>query len=255
MGQRMIYTSVVIDMMTSEVVSSEGFLHDGPVAECGGGGKGGGGGTTVTSVPDKEFNARIAAVQEAMQAMSEDYFKHWSETQAPLEAAQTATDLRLQPYQEALQTGQLVGKLNNLEAENALTQETTAAQRYLLPLQTQLTGAKANAIYGLIPGATEAAGKFLSESSKGVNAEEWAGQAGADVQISAQNTDDQLRRNAARMGVNPNSGLFTRASQDAATKTALGKASAMTTARRAAEDENFKRLNAGASFGAGLFGG
>lgn len=254
MGERMIYTRVVIDMESMETVESEGFLYDGPVAECGGGGKGGGGTTTVTQQVDKEYNARIASVQEAFERMSEDYFKHWSETQAPLEAAQTGVDLRLLPYNEALQTGQLINQLNNLEAEGALAQETTAAQRYLLPLQTQLSGAKSQAIYGLLPSATDNAAKYLAKTSEGVNANEWAAQAGADVQIAAQGANDQLRRSAARMGVNPNSGLFTRAASDAATQTALGKASAMTSARRAADEETLKRLNAGATFGAGLFG-
>ena len=63
---RMIYTKVVIDMVTGKTLVQEGYRYDGEVAEC----KGGGG--SVNSV-DYEYNDRMATIAEEQQAWAKDY--------------------------------------------------------------------------------------------------------------------------------------------------------------------------------------
>lgn len=218
-----------------------------------GGGKGGGGGSTSTSTPDTAYNARIASVQEASQALSDKYFAHWEANQAPLEAAQAAAALGMVPLQTAVDTGNLQMELNLQPATGALAAENLAAQRELLPKTTALTGARTDALTSLIPQSTQATSNFLSSAMNGVDKEDWAARAGVDAARQFANTQHQLERGAQRLGINPASGQFVRARQDAATQAALGTAAAITGGRRAAEEENWNRLSAGASLGANLF--
>ena len=77
-----IYTKIVIDMETLEVIESEYFEYSGPIAHCGGGG------STTTNTVDYAYNARMAAISERQQAMAEEYFQFWQSDYKPLEREQ-----------------------------------------------------------------------------------------------------------------------------------------------------------------------
>lgn len=207
-GVMKIYDRVVIDMATGVELEADAKEWRGDVAWCGGGGS--------TNTVDKEYNRRLAAVQERAQDISDAYFKFWEKNNAPLEAAKAAAELE------------------NVPAQQRITQGLLGIQEAALPQTKELSQ------------------RFLNESLEGVNANEWANRAGTDQQIAASNANAQLARNALRMGLNPNSGAMTRALADQATTNAANVAAARTSAYRAAEDENYKRLSSGAQAGLGL---
>lgn len=207
-----IYDRVVIDMDTGAELESDAHEWRGDVALC----KGGGGSTTVVQEADKEYNARLAAVQERMQDIADEYFKFWQDNNAKLEAAK------------------IQAELENVPAQQRITQGLLGMQKAALPQTRELSQ------------------RFLDANLNGVNAEEWANRAGTDQQIAASNANAQLARNAARMGLNPNSGNFTRALTDQATQNAANVAAARTQAFRAADQENYQRLANGMNAGLGL---
>ncbi len=117
---RMIYTRVVMDIHTGEMLEREGFLWDGPVAEC----KGGGGGSTVNSV-DYAYNARMATLSEEQQAWAREYFQMWQQHYKPYEIAQAQANMEMLP----LETDLYKQQLNS--ATQLLPQQTEAAQKFL----------------------------------------------------------------------------------------------------------------------------
>ncbi len=233
-------------------------------------GKGGGGGTTSTTSADTAYNARMASIAEAQQSMAQSYFDDWTASEKPLTNAQNAAALALVPGQAALDAKNLAAQsrlvdpttnlsLANIAAQSELLPSTTAlglatnqSQLALLPSTTALGLATNQSKLSLLPSATATTQKFLTESQNGVDANEWATRAGTDAKIQAANTQSALGRNASRLGLDPNSGAYVRAAQDAGTKSALGTAAAMTTSRQAALDENWKRLSAGATVASGV---
>ena len=188
-----------------------------------------------------------------MQGLSEDYFQHWANTTAPLEAAQAQASYASVPSQAALDEGNIQMQLGLLEPTANLQNETIAAQRYLLPKTTELRGAQSDAKLALMPQGQQIASQYLTAAGQGVDIEDWANRAGADVQVQWAGELGKQQRNAQRLGLDPNSGSYVRARQDAALQAALGAAGATTAGRRAAEDENWKRLSSGATYAGSLF--
>ena len=68
---RMIYTRLVLDMASGEMLEAQGFEYDGPVTECMGGS---GGGSSTTNTVDYAYNARMAALSEEQQGWARDYY-------------------------------------------------------------------------------------------------------------------------------------------------------------------------------------
>lgn len=64
-----VYTEVVIDMETLEVIKEESYDYEGPVALCKGGGS--------VEAYDPAYNARMASIAEAQQDMAEEYHEYW----------------------------------------------------------------------------------------------------------------------------------------------------------------------------------
>lgn len=208
----LIYDRIVMDA-DGKVLEAHVIDYDGEIALC----KGGGGSTTtVTQEVDKEYNARMAAVAERAQTLSDEYYAWWQNNQAPLEKA---------------------------EAE---------AQLSLLPSQTKLNQSLLNMQNNTIGTTSKLATQFLDQSLNGVNKEEWANRAGTDQQVAASNVMQQMTRNASRMGLNANSGAFAKAMTDQSLGNAANVATARTQAYRQADDENYKRLQGGLSAGMGL---
>ena len=212
----------------------------------------GGGGTTSTTSADTAYNARMATIAEAQQSMAQSYFDDWTASEKPLTNAQNAAALALVPGQAALDAKNLAAQSRLVDPTTNLALKNIAAQNELLPSTTALGLATNQSKLSLLPSATATTQKFLTESQNGVDANEWATRAGTDAKIQAANTQSALGRNASRLGLDPNSGAYVRAAQDAGTKSALGTAAAMTTSRQAALDENWKRLSAGATVAAGV---
>lgn len=210
--RRMIYTRVVIDMATGDVLEQEGFLYDGPVAECKGGGSGGG--STTTTTVDKAYNARMAALSEEQQSWARDYFNMWQQYYKPYEIAQAQA---------------------NLET---------------LPMETNLYKNQLTAATQLLPQQTEAAKQFLTASTQGVDVNERMALATADTANAWKGVQEQTARANARMGVNPNSGRYQGIQAALGTQQAAQLAGARTQARVGAEQENYDRLTKAAAFNA-----
>lgn len=208
--RRMIYTRVVMDMETGDVLEQDGFLYDGPVAECGG--NSGGGGSSTTNTVDKAYNARMATLSEEQQSWARDYFNMWQQYQKPYEIAQMQANMEL------------------------------------LPLETNLYKNQLTAATQLLPQQTEAAKQFLTASTQGVDVNERMALATADTANAWKGVQDQTARANARMGVNPNSGRYQGIQAALGTQQAAQLAGARTRARVGAEQENFERLKNAASF-------
>lgn len=205
---RMIYTRVVFDMTTGDMLEQEGYWHDGPVSEC----KGGGGGSSTTNTVDYEYNARMATLSEEQQGWARDYYSMWQQYQKPYEIAQARTNLAL------------------------------------LPTEMNLYKKQLDAATELLPAQTSAAKQFLAASAKGVDVNERMAQATADSANAWKNVGDANLRENARIGVNPNSGRFQGIQAAMGTQQAAQLAGARTQARVGAEKENFERLKNASSF-------
>lgn len=212
MAPVLIYDRVLIDMSSMCVLEAECHEYDGGIAHC----KGGSTTTTVQNEVDKEYNARLAAIQERAQNLSDEYFAFWKENSAPLEAAKAKAELENVPQQQKITQG-------------------------LLGMQEASLGTTG-----------ELAQSYLKESLNGVNGEDWANRAGLDQQAAASSANATLARNASRMGLNPASASFQTAMADQATKNAASIGAARTQAFRGAEQEKYNRLGQGLSAGLGL---
>lgn len=116
--RRMIYTKLVIDMMTGETLEQEGYWHDGEVAEC----KGGGG--SVESV-DYVYNDRMATIAEEQQSWAREYMDMWQKHFKPYEIAQAQTNMELLPLETEVYKNQLSA------AKELLPGQTQAAKQFL----------------------------------------------------------------------------------------------------------------------------
>lgn len=212
--QRMIYTRVVIDMASGEVLEQDGFVYDGPVAECGGGSGSGGGGSTTTNTVDKDYNARMAAIAEEQNTWARDYFNMWQQYYKPYEIAQARSNLEV------------------------------------LPMETDLYKKQLASASELLPGQTQAARQFLTASTQGVDVNERMALATADTANAWKGVGEQTARANARMGVNPNSGRYQGIQAALDTQQAAQLAGARTQARVGAEQENYDRLAKAAGFNA-----
>lgn len=212
--QRMIYTRVVIDMASGEVLEQDGFVYDGPVAECGGNSGSGGGGSTTTNTVDKAYNARMAAIAEEQNTWARDYFNMWQQYYKPYEIAQARSNLEV------------------------------------LPMETDLYKKQLASASELLPGQTQAARQFLTASTQGVDVNERMALATADTANAWKGVGEQTARANARMGVNPNSGRYQGIQAALGTQQAAQLAGARTQARVGAEQENYDRLAKAAGFNA-----
>ena len=176
--------------------------------------------------------------------------------QTALQAAQIETDLE----QTALTGEQIAAQQELLPGQTAYTAEQIAAGRELLPGQTALTGEQIAAQRELLPGQTALSElqtsdamtgiqerapvrtAFYDETLEGIDSEQWADRAGADVTQSFQTSNEIARRNAARTGINPNSGRFLDSIQSNALDRATSVAGARTQARTLADLESYRRL-------------
>ena len=225
-----VYTLVVIDMATGTTEHAECFEHSGAVALCKGS-------SSSTSV-DKEYNKRLAAIQERQQDIADQYFNYWNEVQKPYETLQTEANTRMLPYETESYMQQLVTSAQQSEA-----------QRELLPWQTGAAQAQLADQIDTIGQMQPVKTNFFQQAAQGKDVAGAMASAQADAAKGFEDAAAATARNMSRMGVNPNSGRFAgvNAEQDLAKAAAV--AGARTQARTTTEDENFRRLALGMQYG------
>lgn len=226
-----VYTRIVMDIETLEVIEKESFEYSGEVSLCKGG-------SSSSTTVDKAYNARLAAIQERQQNIADEYFKYWEQYQKPYEILQTQSNTQLLPY----------------ETETAKQQQVLAGQQAkagqeLLPLQTGAAKAKLEDQIETLGMMKPVKTNFFQQAAEGVDVQGRMGMAQADVAKGFSDADAQTRMDMSRLGVNPNSGRFLAARGSADRAKAAAVAGARTTSRLNSEDENFKRLATGMQFG------
>ncbi|MCT4627933.1 hypothetical protein [Halodesulfovibrio sp.] len=212
-----VYLKVVLDK-DGTVLEEESFEHHGAVILC----KSGGSSDNV----DEVYNARMAKIYERQQDMAEEYFNFWRTRQRGLDTAKIKAQHKLLPYQTDLEKSKsLYGQAKYGDMQRAI--------RETAPVRSQ----------------------FLSEARNGVNINDRMGRATADVAQSFKDANQQTQRGLSRMGVTPSAGSTASLinSQNLAKAKATAGARGLT--RIASEQENFKRLQAGATYGLQASGG
>lgn len=208
-----------MDIETGEVTDQTSYDYSGPVAQC----KGGGGGDTV----DRAYNARMAAIAERQQKIAEEYYSFWKTSgQMELEQQTAQAGLQLLPQQTALQKAQM-------EAELGLVPLQAQFQKSLMEYNTEDLEAR-----------KPLARKYYEEAMTGISPDQKAAEARAGVAQQLDASRDTMRREAARMGADPNSARFQRNMGNVSVQRARAIGGAMQSERNRAEDVNFARMDA-----------
>ncbi len=159
-----IYTKIVIDLKTDEVLSEESFEYSGEVSECKGGSDG----------YDADYNRRMADIAERTAQMSEDAFDVWN--------------LGADGSVGGLGSGRGLETAQNIEAQN------------LLPVQSAFERSNIEAGTEKLKYKSDLMNKFYS--SLGQNTEESAvGEARADVAGAISESKSSAMRDQQRRGV------------------------------------------------------
>ena len=164
-----------------------------------------GGSSTTTSI-DYKYNDRLASVAEEQMALTKEQY-----------------------YATA-------------DAANAYQNALYASNSSLIPAQTEYAQKQLDAANALLPAQQQAAQKYYDASVAGVNVQDKMAQAQADVVKSLTGTTSAMNRDAARSGININSGAYAKQATSNAINSASAIAAARTAARTAAEDTNYQRL-------------
>ena len=174
-----------------------------------------------------------------------------------VQMAQLASNYETMPYLhayglESIESARHLMPYQTREARTAaeLGTDMNLAGRYLLPQQTELTAADVQRQIAMMPERQFAQHKFYQDANHGVNPDEWAARAGVDAAAAYAGADAALRRDAARMGVDPSSGRFANAQGGYGLNMAKDLAQARTQGRRAGEDENWQRRVMAANYAA-----
>ncbi|MBT4876353.1 MAG: hypothetical protein HON48_14245 [Desulfobacula sp.] len=200
------------------------------------------GGSSAGDTYDAAYNARMATIAESQQGMADEYYKFWETDYKPMEQAKIKANMDMIPLETAYNT------------------EKMQADRDLLPGQVELGAAQSKSALSLLPGQTDLAmaknaddltaigekapvrNAFFKESIDGVNVTDRVNQAGADAAQAFAGSRAVMGRDAARMGINPNSGRFASMTNTNAINRAKSISGARTTARSGAEQEKYARL-------------
>lgn len=210
-----IYNKLVLNMDTLEVMEEDSFDYQGPIAECKG--------STTTTV-DKEYNRRMATIAEQQQAMAQEYFDFWQDEYKPMESAQIRANMELMPQQT---------RLEKLRMQ---------AEEDLMPMQVEYQkGLMANNLEEIKQGKPVIS-EYYKQALTGQNPDQKVREARTDVASAFREQEGTLRRQAGRLGLDPNSNRFADAAGIGGLNQARATAGAMTQARDVAEEKNFNRL-------------
>jgi len=198
---------------------------------------------------DAAYNARMATLAETQQDMANQSFDFWKSDYQPMEKAQIAANMEMIPVETAMEKAQIAANMEMIPVETAMNVEKMQAERDILPGQVALGKAKNASDLSTINAKAPVTSKFFEQALTGVDVESRASRAAADAITSFKNSDSITRRNASRMGINPNSGAFANAINSNSLNQAKTVAGAMNTARTNAEQENFARLTTAMGYG------
>jgi len=213
-----IYRELRLDIDTFEVIEEDSFEYDGEVAQCFGGG-----GDPQPTI-DYAYNAGLLEIAKEQQAQADSYFDHWETTFKPYEQAQVAANMELMPFEVAAQKATL----------GAITE--------MAPLETGLRKAQISSEMDLIPKRHAVSSAFYEEALSGIDVQGRMNTASADVNQALSGTEAAARREAARMGLNPNSGRMADMLKTSSLDRAKATSTARTGVRASAESEQFSRL-------------
>lgn len=224
-----VYNKIVIDMDSNETLEEDFFDYpdDQPLALCLS--VGGGSSNSYSQMMDPIAARRMADVAERQAAIGEQQWQYYLNTFQPYETALATSNKALIPYNEAL-------------AREAMKAETS-----LIPERTAATSAALQSIKKEVQASDPVAAKFYEQALKGVDVKERMSQGAATVAQQFDNSRGELTRNMSRMGVTPGSGASFDTMNRFGIERAKAVGGAMTSAKNAAETENFARLAAGTS--------
>ena len=226
-----IYTKIVIDIATGEIKEEESFDYSGPIAECGGG-------APEPSSQEEEYYAAMADIAKTQQMIAGEYFDFWKAEYKPLEEAQIATATK-----EAKVAKKALGyEKRMLPVRYGLEREQLEAERAILPARYGLEEAELGLATQKATGKGPLVEAMYKQALEGIDVEKRAAEAQAGVQHAASLTQEQLVRQAGRLGIDPTSGAFAQMLGTAGIEQAKGIAGARAEATRLAEEEQFKRL-------------
>lgn len=222
-----IYTKVVMDIRTGKILEEELFEYQGPIAEC----KGGGSSTTTSTTnvyPDYAYNRRMATVAEKQLAQAEEYMTFWREYYQPMEKAEIAANMELIPAQTAAE-----------KAKVGLEQAQAEAGMEMVPLEKEYRRGVLEAGIKETAAAEPVMSEYYKQALRGIDPEAEAARARADVATQFKGAEGTMRRSLGRVGLGARYG---EAMAGMGMERARATAGAMTTTRRAAEEQNFQRL-------------
>lgn len=162
-----------------------------------------------------------------------------------MEKAQIEDNIALLGYQTEDAWNDLTQKAYLRELEAKRIRQATE----LMPGETALAHANINDSLAAINERAPVRAAFYEQSLNGVNVESRANQAAADAAQAFMNSNNIAKRDAARMGVDPNSGRFAATANQNAIERSKAIGSAKSTARNSAESENYQRLTTAMNYG------
>ena len=214
--------------------------------------KGGSSGDTY----DAAYNARMATIAESQQGMAEDYFNFWKSDYQPMEREQIGANRAMIPYELDFNIRKNMADKSLIPFETEASRKNFALQgaqadaaMELLPLQTDFTLEQIADATTAMRERAPVRSAFFRESVDGVDIESRVNQAAADATQAFMGSTDAMKRNSARMGVNPNSGRFTAMQNKNSIHRAKAIGGAKTNARVNAEQENYDRLQTAMGYG------
>jgi hypothetical protein len=252
-----IYTKIVIDMETLEVIEAEWTEYTGPIGGC----KGGGGGQEV----DKDFNKGMLAISEKQQDMADEMFnlfkfgvtydpgekvvsdewKAWKKQKDEAKGSGAwagigGAERFDEPEPEKFSGTQ--GERQGYDADESFSEmelinEQLKAQGKLLPLQTEAAKSQLETI-GKRQGLVQS---IYEDALAGVDVEGRVGEHRAGVQHAFKGAQETAVRDMSRMGIDPSSGRGATSFQNIGLEKAKATAAGETQIRRTAEDEDFRR--------------
>lgn len=190
--------------------------------------------TTVQSPTDPEAARRMAAVAERQQQMAEEQWSLAKEVYLPYEQQMISSNQRLIGSNEAAEKA----RLDEAARSIALDQPLKDLQREQRMRELGVSDA--------------AVGKFYEAATNGVDPNQRAAQAEADVVGAYADVPESVRRNLSRTGVQLSGGRYNDLMKAIALDRARAIAGAQGTARRAAETESFERLKSAMTARSGI---
>lgn len=277
-----IYNRVVINIETLEVIEEDSYEYDGPIAKCFGGG-GGTSSKTVTYNYnyDAEYNARLATIAEKQQQTANEYHEFWQDYQKPYEIAlmeanedlipvqleqakaevarmkadtqtmleRAAADVKYRGAQTAgvyqgieesklgmERTRQEMGFAEEEMGEKRLTWDYAADVREFQREKMDWEEEEREL-------AKPVLSEYYKEALSGIDPQEQARMARADVVSAFGDYDEAAKREASRLGVSPSSGAYANTIKATGIEKAKAVGTAMTGAKQYAQEANFDRLN------------